>query len=287
MQGTIAQLMGLTAYGNSFLSGNQLVDFHPNNTVFRFCKYVRFVDLEPSGGKWSERPFADDPLHWLERIKSEGVVQLRTRHLDGAQKEISDRMSAAFVGGGGRWLLECVTLTGSDFWEARWEVGNQKDPDQNIWHVSYGRIAKGVKPGRQELPSVADLRHHLGEVLDKTRLFANQNGLENFGACFSGALEALTSNPSEEKGYRLSPPGSLSVEAEQLINACQSAWVFGGMGSWNDVGFNEESKNREYEELSDLLFKLVNLSLVVAINPPEFPAPEPATIKKKWWNPWR
>ena len=38
--------------------------------------------------------------------------------------------------------------------------------------------------------------------------------------------------------------------------ACEAAWVFGGMGSWNDLGFQGEDQ-QTYERLSHRLFQLV------------------------------
>jgi len=33
-----------------------------------------------------------------------------------------------------------------------------------------------------------------------------------------------------------------------MLDAIRSAWVFGGMGSWNDLGFEGDAE-REYEEV--------------------------------------
>ncbi len=175
-------------------------------------------------------------------------------------------MSVGFVGGGGRWLIECVKAMASDFWEARWEVGDKDDPDQNIWNVTYGRIARNAKQEKINLPSVSHLTTELKTVLGEIYSFANKNGCENFGVCFANGINALSVEPKEAKGYRISPAGHLKIESDQLINACQAAWVFGGMGSWNDLGFNDEAINKEYEELSEKLFNLINVSLMAAVN---------------------
>lgn len=41
-----------------------------------------------------------------------------------------------------------------------------------------------------------------------------------------------------------------------LLDACQSAWVFGGMGSWNDLAFDGAAQV-EYEQVSERLFHTV------------------------------
>jgi hypothetical protein len=48
-----------------------------------------------------------------------------------------------------------------------------------------------------------------------------------------------------------------------MLKAAMSAWVFGGMGSWNDMGFPGETQ-KEYEQVSDKLFDLLNESMEAA-----------------------
>lgn len=42
-----------------------------------------------------------------------------------------------------------------------------------------------------------------------------------------------------------------------------SAWVFGGMGSWDDMGFAGEAQ-KEYETVSKKLFQTLNEAIAVA-----------------------
>lgn len=57
----------------------------------------------------------------------------------------------------------------------------------------------------------------------------------------------------------------MPLEAKQLLAAAQAAWVFGGMGSWNDLGFDGNDQ-QEYNELSDKLFSLLNQAVSNATN---------------------
>jgi len=38
-------------------------------------------------------------------------------------------------------------------------------------------------------------------------------------------------------GYDLAPESILQADARHLLAAVHWSWVFGGMGSWNDVSF--------------------------------------------------
>lgn len=60
-------------------------------------------------------------------------------------------------------------------------------------------------------------------------------------------------------------PSLLPLEAIQLLSAAQSSWVFGGMGSWNDLGFEGEDQ-ATYESLSEELYGTVNRAIVAATN---------------------
>jgi hypothetical protein len=57
----------------------------------------------------------------------------------------------------------------------------------------------------------------------------------------------------------------MPLEAKQLLGAVQAAWVFGGMGSWNDLGFDGDDQ-QEYDKLSIELFLLLNQAICSAIN---------------------
>jgi len=97
--------------------------------------------------------------------------------------------------------------------------------------------------------------------------FARSEKLDNFAELFSRAQSRLHSDPPFSDQYHsdLSPPELLPLAACRLIAACQDAWVFGGMGSWNDQGFDAETQPR-YEALSERLYQLLNFAVVTAAN---------------------
>jgi hypothetical protein len=53
--------------------------------------------------------------------------------------------------------------------------------------------------------------------------------------------------------------------ATQLLGAAQAAWIFGAMGSWNDLGFEGDDQVL-YERLSEDLYQLLNAAIVAAAN---------------------
>jgi len=61
----------------------------------------------------------------------------------------------------------------------------------------------------------------------------------------------------------LAPDHLLDLPAKQVLAACQAAWVFGGMGSWNDLGFEGEQQ-AEYDRISTALYDLLNTAIAAA-----------------------
>jgi hypothetical protein len=275
VQGTIAQVIALTTYGNASITGLLRAApsaFFPANSTFTFCEYVRFVDLKPAAGGWEESAYADDPAAWFARLKQEGVRGLRMTYAStDAQKlrdrNVSDRMLVGFVGGGGRWLIEALTPRGSDFWEGRWEVGDRERKDQKIWRVSYGRVASKQPTLDRPALEMATLRNQLAANLEALGNFARKHRMDRFARAFDAGMAQLSSQePSKQVHHSdLAPDNVLPVPAAQLLGAAQAAWVFGGMGSWNDAAFDAEDQGL-YERLSEELYQLLNAAIVTAAN---------------------
>ncbi len=263
MQGTIFQVLVLVTHGNLMLSGDSVVDLAQHG-AFRFNEFVRFVDWARVEGSWQETPFSETPNEWLAKLKSQGCSGLRVERVPTDSYGMPDRMSVAFVGGGGRWFIEAVCPGGSDFWEARWELGDRNHPEQKIWRVTYKRITRDQPTAPVAPARIDDLSRSLEQTLREAIAFSSEHGLGHFRQAFESALSALEAQ-SEPELYGVAGKGQLPLEASRLLAAAQTAWVFGGMGSWNDLGF-EEQEQRRYDAISDDLFRLINSSLVATAN---------------------
>ncbi len=268
MQTPIAQVVALI-HGNAFLTTkSSLAEFYPANSTFKFCESVVFIDLRQNGNKWESESYAGDPITWLEALRNQGVRSLRMMYGPSAGTQVADRMLVGFVGGGGRWLIECGGRGTSDFWEARWQVGDRNRADRKIWRVTYSRIAKGQRSVPSEAEDLQSLleefEHNLRDIGD----FARSQRLDNFARLFESARSRLQSNPPylNQNHSDLAPVGLLPNLACRLLAASQDAWVFGGMGSWNDMGSFDSTTQPRYEELSEKLYRLLNRVTVAAAN---------------------
>ncbi len=266
MNGTIAQLVTLTCYGNAFLSGQATTQFYSTNSTFLYCEQATFVTIGTTFlGKPKETEIAHDPGAWFTYLKGRGANGFRLARAPQNKPGISDRMTAGFVGGGGDWTIEVILPKGeSEHWMPRWEVGNQKALDKRIWRVTYGRISTG-KTVLSPAPELSKAIQELHESLKDVRLFSVQQKLDVFIKLFDEALDTIESKGEKRHGYHqdLAPQGFLSAEAGTILDACQKAWVFGGMGSWNDMGFDGEDQ-KTYDRVSERLFQAVNTAIAQA-----------------------
>lgn len=281
------------------------VDFYPSNATFHTCKSIEFIYLKRNNNKLSEFPFASDPSVFFSRLKREGCQGLRLHYSTSGDKENYERRLAGQVGWGGRWLLETTSSTGSDYWESRWERNEDKfrqDATQGkerrenktrrledklrfednslvtgadsreaslgkIWQVTYCRIATGVTTHRPAQLDIERLKHALTGSLEALTQFSLLKGLGKFTAFFETALNRLDpQKPLDEIAYcEFAPPDLISMDACRLLSAVDAAWVFGGIGSWNDLAF--EGKDRsDYEQLSEQLYQVLNACILASAN---------------------
>ena len=258
MNGPIAQAAALTLYGTQHLHGRPWSEFWPGAHVFKYCKHVRFRDGEQVDA---------DPAAWFAALSAGGIRQLRLHRVAGKQAIAGDRELSAFVGGGGRWLIEAQSATDSVLWEAQWRTG-PRDEHGAIWEVDYGRIA-GRRPHiilPHAMPEA--LRTSVRTTLGAIESFARRQKLDGFAASFEAAQHNLDADaPLQDVwGGDFGHATLLPPVARQLIAAAATAWVFGGMGSWNDQGFESAADRAEYKRLSDSLFAKLCESICAAVN---------------------
>jgi hypothetical protein len=270
MNGSLAQLISLISYGNEYIvTGKLETGYYPQNNVFQFCKKVKFKTIKLSlFTKNKEIIAGDNPLEWFRYLKQNNCRELRAFYEHSQnQEKVKDYMLAGFVGGGGKWLIEVIYKDFSDFWYAHWNVGNQDDPDRKIWLVDYEAIVRKHEKRNIQLllnPALDTLEKRLNEI----ELFAREHNLNSWADWFKNALVALQSeNPNTNFYYPdLIVLKNYSLQAKQLIFSACKAWVFGGMGSWNDLGFGEKEEQEKYYKLTEELYEAVLVALLAGIN---------------------
>jgi hypothetical protein len=168
-------------------------------------------------------------------------------------------MLAGFANAG-RWGVAATGRQQPEMWRASWAVGDRSASEHRIWSVHYqGAYLDQVVPQR---PGSRCAQERLAEALEAAREFAARQNLGTWPGWFERALASGRDIPYHPD---MLPPAYTS-EAHHLAAMAAQAWVFGGMGSWNDLGFKDRAVEAEYEEVSMKLYAAVLLALLASVN---------------------
>ncbi|GAM97167.1 hypothetical protein U91I_00792 [alpha proteobacterium U9-1i] len=267
MQGPIAQALALVAVGNASLNDRDVTGFWPNASVFRFSKICEFLAPSPTDDDaWL--PVAQNPIEWFDRLKPWCVglrLHVAPRAPQPGQSLLNERMSVGFVGGGPRWLIEAAGKDSAQIWQGFDRLLDRADPQQKIWANGY--LLQGeTEPQTLSADPLPLALAEFALVLEEIEQLARELHAENFAHCFVEAREALKSAPPPAGFYDdIAEYAGLDADARRALVAASSAWVFGGMGSWNDIGAPEALSAR-YERQSEALFQVLQRVIAAIAN---------------------
>jgi len=262
MKGEVSQLVTLASAANGILSeciGPE--PLYPSNAAFRFCNSVRFVDLKKTlFGNLREVQRHEDPDRWLRSLKPSNAIRASLTYTSSANPLPPDHQLAAFVGGGGEWRLTVSFKRSAEIWMPRWEVTNQDAPDKRIWRVTYGCVGRYLSPPSVPKAQLDLATSRLLSSLTDAAKFATEHDLPFWTDRFQRAIDCLDpANPVVFPDYvEFVCQGSYPQTAQRLLSASYNGWVFGGMGSWNDMYFEPKSENARYNSISSELYSAIN-----------------------------
>lgn len=262
MQGPMAQVIGLVLAVNAQRRGLSVAKW-PNGSIYAFCNSVEFVRGSRPGWFGRGRPVVDaNPDKWLASLPEGSGARLRIQRRNAPN--ISDRNAVAFANGGPLFLIE-VTGPEPEFWWNAWDVTQRSAADNRIWSVVYRKLDSPLADEPCEL-SITETGERLRGALDDAIAFSTRTGM-GFEDTLSGARDLLDAADPLAAFYRadMVPAGLLELPAQHILACCSSAWVFGGMGSWNDAGFDGVD-GVTYTQVSDRLFDAILDGLTVATN---------------------
>jgi len=270
MQGELAQLISLTSFGNEYLRSGELpLFYYPEHSTFKYCRVVDFHVLQGNGTSGSnELVWAENPLQWFQKLKQEGCTGLRLFYQPAdAHPLAQEHQLVGFVGGGGRWLIEAIINNHAQYWLKRWELTNKQDPENKIWSVHYLRVEEKANIVDQQF-DVDEVKKDFEQVLGQLIHFCQQQQLPQWKSVFENGKIILTGSLAQQvhQDIDLLVTKNYSSSAQELLAAINVSWVFGGMGSWNDISFEEASVQKQYDDLSGRLYALMMKGIVAAVN---------------------
>jgi hypothetical protein len=269
MQGELAQLISLTSFGNEYLESGDLPFFYPEHTTFRFCRVIDFHVPKGNGISGSnDLVWAENPLQWFQKLKQSGCIGLRLFYQPADPHPLAqEHQLVGFVGGGGRWLIEAKMKDNAQYWLKRWALTDKQDPENKIWSVHYLRVEEKAPIVDQQY-DVDEVKNELDQVLGQLIQFCQQQQLPQWKSIFEKGNNILSGTIPLQKNSQadLLVHKNYSAAAQQLLSAINETWVFGGMGSWNDISFEEARVQKEYDDLSERLYALMMKGIVAAVN---------------------
>jgi len=262
MSKDIARNVALVTYGNVILQ-NQDNIFNIDTLITDNCYRLDFIETPLGDLAGSTRNLAKDAYQWYKIIKEQGAKRIRLHYQPFNQLEIPDYINAAFVGGGSHWLIELQFAEESDLYLCDWVPSQYSGVDRRKIH--YVRIERDIDHLDDTCPSISDSRKQLKSVLEQLVKFAGKfehsaHWVSNFEHSLA-TLQEFEPFTSDE----FLPAGIYSKEGHQLIQGAFASWVFGGMGSWNDVSFSGADQER-YELLSKNLYSILCNAIVSGVN---------------------
>lgn len=261
-------LLALSAQAGLAGDASVMARFWPNHPAVQYTQHVNFA--EPLDDE-RELVLAEDPPAWLDLLRMNDVTLVRIDH--GAQTDAHmDRMTSGFVGGGRRWAVHTSNGTQHDRWLPRLALDHAerermirtRSMHAKIWRSSYLRQDEPALP-----PFDADLdgaAQALQSALEDIAAFATAAGADGWTeSAFTPALELLDGKRGVDPDRsRLDfKPFVRTPLTGRVLNAAMAAWVFGGMGSWNDQALEPKE---EYERVSGALYAAVHRAIAAAVN---------------------
>ncbi len=248
MSSELIQCILLTSHGNAYLHDARRVSREmAENVAFESDRSVQFGLATPADGLVACRK-------WFQRLKRGSVARLwLTDSLADAGDEHA-HIVEAFSNGSPRGIITESQNGDTEMWVPEWKFSRGAK-----WKVTYNCYQAPPLPRPEKL---GPIKKRLTIAVKRAMEF-NTNDTEYWADSFSKSLDALESG----RGYsRLFPSFGYSVLSRQLIAGAQYAWVFGGMGTWNDQGFENPERQRVYLEVTRELHTAVCSAIVASTN---------------------
>lgn len=258
----IARNIALVTYGNLFLQ-DRGKEFDIEKLITDNCYSLDFVEPPIEDIAGSSKILASDVNKWYTYLKDQGAKKLKLFYKKSEHIDLPDHISAAFVGGGSYWFVEVQFESTSDLYLSGWAPPDNVGIGRGKTH--YLRFNHDITHLDDPSPSVSESRETLRRILQELVEFAGKHEYaKHWVANFNNAILTLNEfEPTNEDEFL--PAAIYSKEARQIIEGAFASWVFGGMGSWNDLSFYGEDQER-YEILSAQLYSTLCDAVVIGTN---------------------
>jgi hypothetical protein len=123
-------------------------------------------------------------------------------------------------------------------------------------------VAQDLKEVSAGRPDLTEAENDLQAALTKAYDFAIEQKFDSWAAWFAKAQAADPDMPYHPDML----PEGWPHAAQRCASRAAQAWVFGGMGSWNDIYIPDPEVDARLREVSRELYRSVLVALVAATN---------------------
>jgi hypothetical protein len=262
----VAQLAALVAQGNAALAGDAEAGARVEaGSTFRYVRAVRFERQEGSPPVTTHAE--DSAAGWFRQLAEWGVTALWLDPRPLAVPTLAPHLLAAWTNGS---RVSIVTEGAEP--RLRWIASRHVDrvpteADERVWAVHcVGRPDIADLAPRPTIPEAAAA---LEALVRAARELARRMDETFWGGQLERALARLTDDDPATKHHDDVLPPSAELDRRRLFAAAVGAYVFGGMGTWNDIGPppDDEEANAEYDRVTPALYAAVLDAVAAAVNP--------------------
>jgi hypothetical protein len=264
VNGELANVIALALHGSAWLAKTSapLPELESTNSTFQ---YVARVQYELPERRWRRTRLLAGSGAWLSWLRKSGAERLwLVFPPDTAEGDVPAYISAGFAGSR-RWG---VLASGGrpTVWVPGWEVGDQGAPDNRIWNVAFAGSEYGHFP-EPVRPSILDSAEALRLAVVDARDFAHSHNLQFWADRFDEAIRrGEAADPEIPFHPDIAPRSAVSTDVLRLLAMASASWVFGGMGSWNDLWLDDPAAGDRYKDVSERLYDALLGAFAAATN---------------------
>ena len=215
------------------------------------------TDLDDTRGQ--PEILANDVLGWFSHLETDGIKYLQLDLLN--LQHLPPPYATSLFSAGGAWVIQ--TDQGK-CWQSNWSFVYPRSRQAPLWKIEYWERDNASVV--RDFPSIETAYRDLQNALVEAQNFSEKRkfGWEKW---FRKALQLLHDPTPVPPFYAdLLPSTVKNIKVRQLLAGTLQAWVFGGLGSWNDVYITDSSLEMEYQQISRSLYKAVMQSVGSVIN---------------------
>lgn len=249
----LAQTIALIAYGNEYLSSprGKSSELFSSHSTFQYVSNISFrkgKELDDTVGK--PEILANNIRGWFSHLETDGIKYLQLDLLN--LQHLPPPYATSLFTAGGAWVIQ--TDQGK-CWQSNWSFVCPGSQQARLWKVEYWE--RNNTPVVRDFPDIETAYRDLENALLDAQDFSERRkfGWEKW---FRKALQLLHDPTPVLPFYTdLLPSTVRTIKVRQLLAGTLQAWVFGGLGSWNDMYITDSSLEKEYQQISKSLYGAV------------------------------